>query len=204
MARELCAQCNRPLSACWCHCRLLIDNQVEVGILQHPTEQKQVKSTVPLLLSCLQKQFAWVGEQIENTQLLAETDISLQEWLDNPKKTYLLYPATEDENITVVEAKQLQEPAQQLQVLVLDGTWRKTFKMLQLNPVLQRLPRISIRAQQVSQYSIRKQKDEGSLSTIEAVGQLLTEVENQPEITEKLNQAFICFQEAVFPYIKKS
>lgn len=76
--------------------------------------------------------------------------------------------------------------------------------MLQLNSDLQKLPRIRIQPTQASQYWIRKQKGEMSLSTIEAVGQLLTEVEQKPEIQTALQQAFVCFQKAIFTYQNKS
>lgn len=200
MARQVCEQCQRPLNTCWCHCCVSIENQVEIGIFQHPSEQKQVKSTVPLLLSCLQNQAAWVGEKIGDAQPLAGTTVSLQQWLANPKTTYLLYPAVGDEQIDVVNAQQVGVAKQAIQVLVLDGTWRKTYKLLQLNPELQALPRIAITPQQASQYKIRKQKNAKSLSTIEAVAQLLTEFGAEPQTAEQLNNAFECFQNTVFSY----
>jgi DTW domain-containing protein YfiP len=55
-----------------------------------------------------------------------------------------------------------------LRVIVLDGTWRKSRKMLYLNPSLQKLPRLGLQTTPSSQYRIRKAHRDDQLSTLEA------------------------------------
>ncbi|BBP46601.1 hypothetical protein THMIRHAS_19740 [Thiosulfatimonas sediminis] len=112
----------------------------------------------------------------------------------------MLYPTTENDLVEVATVATLAEQPQPIQILVLDGTWRKTYKLLQLNPRLAELPRIQLAPQQASKYRIRKQKNALSLSTLEAVGQLLTQLEKAPQIAEDLERAFDCFQSAIFSY----
>ena len=60
-------------------------------------------------------------------------------------------------------------------------SWKKTRKMLYLNPELAALPRIMLQPQQPSEYRIRKQKNAQSLSTLEAVMALLSELEQSSQ-----------------------
>jgi DTW domain-containing protein YfiP len=55
-----------------------------------------------------------------------------------------------------------------VRLVVLDGTWRKSRKLLHCNPVLQALPRVALTQVPVSAYRIRKAHAPHQLSTIEA------------------------------------
>jgi DTW domain-containing protein YfiP len=66
-----------------------------------------------------------------------------------------------------LDVAQLKDPAR-VQLVVLDGTWRKSRKMLHLNPLLRRLPRLSLEDVPASNYLIRKAHKVGQLSTLEA------------------------------------
>lgn len=204
MARTICQGCVRPVNACWCHCSREVANRIEIGILQHPDEAKQAKSTVPLLVKSLNSVQLWKGETVSEarvcTESLNKSASELEQWLDNGKATYLLYPKTEADapTLPVVAAESLRPNLQNSQILVLDGTWRKTYKMLMLNPQLQCLPRIRVEPRNASQYFIRKQKNSDSLSTLEAVGELLAQLQEDNAIRSELNEAFDCFQKSVF------
>jgi DTW domain-containing protein YfiP len=65
----------------------------------------------------------------------------------------------------------------QLVVFLLDATWSGARKMLRLSPSLQRLPRIMFTPSAPSRYIIKQQPQEGCLSTLEAVHELLTVLE---------------------------
>ena len=135
----------------------------------------------------LQNCSLWVGESLKELP-------QLNAWLLDDKPVYLLYPSTDQEKqVQLVSAVTLaQKKTANFKVLVLDGTWRKTFKMMQLNPSLRKLPRVKIAPQGPSRYKIRKQKNAQSLSTIEAIVSLLAEVEND---TAKYNPALQAFEE---------
>ena len=64
-----------------------------------------------------------------------------------------------------------------LVVFLLDATWSGARKMLRLSPSLQRLPRIMFTPSAPSRYIIKQQPQEGCLSTLEAVHELLLVLE---------------------------
>ncbi|WP_127470191.1 tRNA-uridine aminocarboxypropyltransferase [Thiomicrorhabdus aquaedulcis] len=198
MSRIICLQCQRPQSVCVCDWITPIANVVEVGVFQHPTEAMQVKGTAKLVALSLSQVQLWVGERLSDVP-------ELEAWLDcaqqQHKTVLLLYPPTETSVETPSQPTQpliniadlcglTQAQLSQLCVLVLDGTWRKTHKMLCLNPRLAALTRLQIEPNTPSNYRIRKQKNAQSLSTVEAVVQVLSTLENAPQRYTPLLQAF--------------
>lgn len=126
------------------------------------------------------------------------TEQQVEAFLRN-KHNVLLYPHTDDFEGTQVSVADVQSHASNLpiQLIVLDGTWKKARKILYLNPVLASLPRLAMTAEWTSNYQIRKQKNAQSFSTIEAVGLALSQLEQdsvkyQPlfSLLEALNQQF--------------
>ena len=83
----------------------------------------------------------------------------------------------------------LRDPSR-LRLIVLDGTWRKSRKMLHLNPLLQHLPRLTLHDAPASRYWIRKAHRSDQLSTLEATCIALTQVEGNPERFQPLLNAF--------------
>lgn len=63
-----------------------------------------------------------------------------------------------------------------VRLVVLDGTWRKSRKMLHLNPVLAALPRLALRQMPPSHYHIRKAHRPDQLSSFEAAAYALAGV----------------------------
>jgi DTW domain-containing protein YfiP len=78
----------------------------------------------------------------------------------------------------------------QLRLVVLDGTWRKSRKMLHLNPLLQQLPRLSLKDMAASHYVIRKAHRPDQLSTLEATCAALSQLEQNTERFAPLLAAF--------------
>ena len=70
----------------------------------------------------------------------------------------------------------LDEPSN-LRLIVLDGTWRKSRKMLYLNPALQCLPRLALRDPPASRYRIRRAHRPEQLSTLEATCAALAQLD---------------------------
>jgi DTW domain-containing protein YfiP len=77
-----------------------------------------------------------------------------------------------------------------LRLIVLDGTWRKSRKMLYLNPLLQKLPRLPLRDTPPSQYRIRKAHKPDQLSTLEATCYALMQLEGNNEKYTALLEGF--------------
>ena len=186
MARKVCSQCHRPQKVCICDFITAIDNRVEIGVFQHPTEAGQIKGTAIIAELALKKSKRWVGETLDDAP-------ELQQWLKSGDKVFLLYPPTEGQQTKVNSVNDLHNMYQQqmpFKILVLDGTWRKTYKMMQLNPELMVLPRVVLNPQTPSAYKVRKQKNEQSLSTVEAIVELLSEIESDRDKYQPVLAAF--------------
>ena len=119
-----------------------------------------------------------------------------------PKYTMLLYPLTPIVGQTPplgLDPYQLKNPSR-VRLVVIDATWRKSRKILHLNPVLQRLPRMTLDAVPESRYAIRKAHKPGQLSTLEATCAALSQLGANPTAIKSLLTAFDGFvaQQAQF------
>jgi len=175
--RSLCDKCCRPARNCICALIQVISNQVEILILQHPDETTNAKNTAGLLHLSLKNSQIRIGESF------AEND--LHSWLfTDQKQPLLLYPEiVEYKALGLAVPQQLLTlelfTADQLRLVVIDATWRKSRKMLYLNRALQCLPRLTLSETPASLYSIRKAHSENQLSTLEASCYALQQLEQQ-------------------------
>ena len=86
---------------------------------------------------------------------------------------------------------------------VLDGTWRKSRKMLYRNPELQQLPRLSLQDMPASHYLIRKAHRPDQLSTLEATCAALAQLEGSAEQFQPLLTAFDGFVAQQLGYLAR-
>ncbi len=192
-----CTRCTRALKACLCEYIVPLENRTPLYILQHPNEVAHPKGTAALLAASLQQSEIRVGEEFSG-------DMWLNDLLADPSlRCYLLWP--DEESISPAELREKMASvslgATAVAFILLDGTWRKAFRMLQSNPALARLPRIGLGAI-AGQYAIRKKPFPEALSTIEAGYHLLSQWEGEPEryaplltLFERLNTQWQAFAE---------
>ncbi len=161
MKRPICPRCVRPQSTCICSWARPTDNVHQVLILQHPLEEKNTKNSVALLTLSLARCRVVVGEQFDPQELAAllvsPWEMSAEHGQAQP---VLLYPGEQ------VPKLSLSSPA--IRLVVLDATWRKSRKMLYLNPQLALLPRLSLESLSPSRYVIRKAQRPEQRSSLEA------------------------------------
>lgn len=185
--RAFCCRCNKALCACICGSICALDNQHFLHILQHPSEQKKAIGTARILdlsLSCVK---LTVGDYFE------PSDFDL-------KNTFLLFPGEQASSVKSLKAQQKID--NKTQFILLDGSWKKAYKILMNNPFLQRLPKVMINVENNSDYRIRKSPREDGLSTVEAGYYLLSDLENDREKFIPLLDTFqkmIDFQIASMP-----
>ncbi|MFZ6688345.1 tRNA-uridine aminocarboxypropyltransferase [Undibacterium sp. SXout11W] len=200
-SRLICPQCQRPLTNCICHWVKPIANQAEVLILQHPLEVSNAKGSVRLLDLCLQSSQIIIGERFAAGELLRALHAPP---LCNPGsealQPVLLYPDTDESqaiDLITTAAPQFEESPDPdgVRLVILDATWRKSRKMLYLNPVLQTLPRLSLTAMPASHYRIRKAHKPDQLSSLEASTYALMRLESDEEKYLPLLEAFDGFVE---------
>lgn len=191
--RAQCAQCLRPQTTCICTWIRAIAPQVEVVILQHPLEVHNAKGSARLLHLSLQHSVLVTGEQFVEPELHA---LLYGASAAEPRQPLLLYPdLPSTPGVSSVAAEDAGSRwrallPSQLRLIVLDATWRKSRKMLHLNPLLQALPRLPLRDPPPSQYRIRKAHRPDQLSTLEATCHALAQLEQDPVQYQPLLQAF--------------
>jgi DTW domain-containing protein YfiP len=155
-----------------------------VLILQHPMEVHHAKNSAGLLHLSLSTSRVLVGEVFDESAVCAT--------LQARPYTLLLYPPTDFPGHTAPaapDAAQLTNPAL-VRLVVLDATWRKSRKMLHLNPWLQRLARLSLDESKVSRYSIRKAHKPAQCATLEATCAALAQLQGDSAPYAPLLQAF--------------
>jgi DTW domain-containing protein YfiP len=192
----MCPTCLRPQRTCICHWIAPTAHAVEVLVLQHPLEVPQAKGSARLLCLSLPHSRIVVGEAFTQPP-----------WPADGKHTLLLYPDTPQDTAAdlspppALPAAWLQHPVH-LRLVVLDGTWRKSRKMLYSSPPLQQLPRLALRGLPPSHYRIRKAHLPDQLSTLEATCAALAQLEGDAERFAPLLAAFDGFvaQQAALIY----
>ncbi len=171
--------------------------------MQHPLEVMHAKGSARLLHLSLPHSHMLTGEVFDMPACLA--------WMDaqdaiaggctpgHSRHDLLLYPGTGAAQFPAGLLAPALGPdllpdllwlPSQLRLIVLDGTWRKSRKMLCLNPALQQLPRLSLAPLQASRYLIRQAHRPGQLSTLEATCAALAQLEGDGDRFEPLLKAF--------------
>jgi len=194
--RLACSHCLRPQRTCICRWRTPIAHATEVLILQHPLEARHAKGSARLLHLSLPNSRLLVGEVFDEQQL--QTLLHAPFTLGAQRKyPILLYPDTPDgaDMTQVIPVDAARAEPGGLRLVVLDGTWRKSRKMLYVNPLLQSLPRLALRDATASQYLIRKAHGAHQLSTLEATCYALMQLEKNNARYAPLLNAFNGFVE---------
>ncbi len=176
--RKTCPRCLRPQITCICDLVKAVDSHTELLILQHPLEQKQAKGSARLLHLCLPQ-----------SQLVVSEVFDLDSLLTTDKNNILLYPPSEEPNAPEAVNPSSLTPAQ-TRLIVLDGTWRKSRKLLHLNPALANLPRLQLNELPQSRYHIRKAQQDHQLSTLEAACLALGQIDQSPNTYNPILDAF--------------
>lgn len=167
---------------------------VEVLILQHPLEVDNAKGTARLLHLSLPRSRLVVGEQWEPAAL---AQLLTEPWHAEQPTPHpvLLYPETANAAaLQLPPTPAWNAPAPRaphnLRLVVLDGTWRKSRKMLYLNAPLQQLARLPLHDLPASRYRIRKAHAPDQLSTLEATCAALAQLAGGEDPFAALMAAF--------------
>ncbi|QYK01212.1 tRNA-uridine aminocarboxypropyltransferase [Shewanella psychrotolerans] len=171
MKRLNCPHCQYPINACLCASIRPLSTSVELIVLQDPSEVKHAKNSVKLMKAVMKDLRVVVGETTEDF-------MSLRAYLDEQTKPiFVLYPS--EVSLSVGELS----PPKEAILLLLDGTWRKAFKLLKLNPWLNQYPAVHLDLDSPSHYTIRKAKRSDSLSTLEAAAMAISIIEPSCDVS---------------------
>lgn len=170
--RSVCPRCERPAATCLCATLPApIAHRTGLLILQHPAEAGHAKNTTAFLTLGLQAARLRRGEAFDAA--VAEPG------------AVLLYPGESGAPF----------PADVAQLILLDGNWRQSRRLLAANAWLAALPRLALPSRP-SRYALRRAHRPGQLSTLEAGLHALALLEGGPERFEPLWSAFDAFVHA--------
>lgn len=174
-ARPMCWRCRWPRELCWCGRIQPMATRTRFVLLMHPKEARHVKANTGRFTHlCLENSQLWVGDDFNGhagvAALLADPGLL----------PVLLYPSGTPVRVgegPLSPASLAGPPERSLCVFVLDATWSCSRSMYRLNPWLRQLPHLGISPGGPSRYRIKRQPGAQCLSTLEAVHEVLLDLE---------------------------
>lgn len=193
---ELCPHCLKPLALCVCDFAEPIDNRIRVVILQHPQEQDKLLGTARLALRHLARGDLRIGLSWPSLAKAVGREV-------DPKKWAILYLGPADGNLPAGQevvlfeggGRPVEDQTRALRglegIIVLDGSWSQAKTLWWRNPWVLKARRAVIVPNTPSLYGkLRKEPRREGLSTLEAVGFLLSRLEKKPDIEKTMISTF--------------
>ncbi|NLS13876.1 DTW domain-containing protein [Vibrio sp. SM6] len=188
-----CDQCGKARKACLCASIRRIPSDSDVIILQHSSEVHRALGTARILALSLERCTLLVGEDFSQCDALNAL-IN-----DEHYQCCVLFPSEQAHRVNNENTwRDVNKP---LRIIILDGTWKKAYKMWQLATNLHHLTMIQLPLDLIGNYRIRKAPTANSLSTVEAGFHLLRLIEPQRDFSPLMDafDAMIAYQIAQMP-----
>ena len=203
--REICPGCERPKQkGCICHSfpkekyRLKFTNII---MIQHKNEQKRPMATEPILRKIVDDSEGAYQLVVCKYFREKQNQELCRRLRENYEDTYVLFPTEKSEDWHIPDDSEACNEAVQekttpntckrksrTNLVVIDGTWRQARSIYAKSDLLNSLKtcKISQSRRKKSEYLIRTQPTESSLSTIEAVGLALNYLGEDKSLYESL------------------
>lgn len=176
-----CFKCFKPMSACLCKYTEELDTGIKFIFLMHPKEfKKQRTGTGNLSHITLKDSEIIVGLDYANNQRLSQL-------LNDPQYfPVMMYPG---EEAWTAKREGFKETVgnKKLLVLILDATWFCSKKMIEHNPFLLDLPRVSFYGDYRSIFTFKREPRPEYISTIECCYYLIKELQTVDMVNKELN-----------------
>jgi DTW domain-containing protein YfiP len=188
-----CSQCGKSRKACICPWIVPLESGVELIILQHRSEEHRPLGTARILKLSMENCTCLIGEDFSEDETLNRL------LSDSDYEHVILYPS--EQSVCLSELVEDEGIKKKIRLILLDGTWKKAYKMWQLSSNLHSLPTVKLPENLQGSYTIRKAPTVNSLSTVEAGFHALSLLEPQNDFTPLLNvfEKMIEFQIAQMP-----
>lgn len=172
--RLKCSGCERPLSACWCAFVRPVSTPHRILVLQHPREARAAFGTVRILRQAISEVTIRVGINFT-------LDAAVAEALSYPThQPVLLFPRRD------AAPREMVVGIVPLTLVVIDGTWTQARSIMRVNRWLLDLPHYQLEPTRRSIYSLRSQPQAEYLSSLEAVAEVLSILQGDPDIHHSL------------------
>ena len=183
---ERCFKCFKPKSVCLCRFARELDTGVKFVFLMHPKEFRRTRTgTGYLAHSCLVGSEIIVGQDFSANQ-------RLNQLLQDPEYLpFLMYPG--EDAINVIDGKaegkleELVKGGKKLLILILDATWFCAKKLIEKNPFLLDLPKLSFKGDYRSIFTFKREPRPEYISTIECCYYFIKEMQEAGLITKELD-----------------
>ncbi|MBK4997175.1 DTW domain-containing protein [Pseudomonas sp. S37] len=163
---ERCADCRVIATHCLCAWKPRVQADSGVCLLMHDTEPLKPTNTGWLIADLIEDTFAfgWLRTSVDE-RLLA--------LLDDPHwQPYIVFPGEFVAQERVV-SEVVREPGKRPLFILLDATWTEARKMFRKSPYLDRFPVLSLQAEQMSRYRLRRSKRDDHFCTAEVAAMCL-------------------------------
>lgn len=184
---ERCFKCFKPKSVCLCKYGKNLDTGIKFVFLMHPKEfRRQRTGTGYLSHLCLKDSEVIVGLDFLQNKRLSQL-------LANPQYfPVLMYPGQD-----AITAKSIGQKLnskggagnydKKLLILILDATWFCSKKMLQHNPFLLELPKLSFEESYQSIFTFKREPSPECISTIECCYYIIKEFQAEGFVDKALD-----------------
>jgi len=164
--RERCAGCRLLPSHCMCAIRPSVATRAGVCLIMADIEPLKPTNTGWLVADVVADTFAFGWAR-------TEVDPALLALLNDPQwQPYVVFPGQYAEPERVVPS--VEQPAAKRPLFILfDATWAEARKMFRRSPYLDRLPVLSLRPEQITQYKLRNSGRDDHFCTSEVAAMCL-------------------------------
>ena len=158
--RQVCYQCHRPKSTCYCAYITPIETKTRFIILMHPKEFNRTKNGTG----------HFTNLSLTNCEIHMGIDFSkhktINKTLNNPNNNcYVIYPSEQSINLNETNIK---EKKQNTVLFLIDATWASSRTILAKSPNLDSLKKVSFTHTKSSAFQFKRQPKEYCLSTMES------------------------------------
>ena len=174
-----CAHCRVQHSHCLCALRPDIETNAGMCLLMADIEPLKPTNTGWLIADVVADTFAfsWARTQVDKGLIALRAD---PQW-----EPMVVFPAEFVDAHRVITEVAVQ-PGKRPLFILLDGTWAESCKMCRKSPYLDQLPVLSMKAEAVSRYRLRRAKNEGHLCTSQ-VGAMCLALAGEKRAAETLD-----------------
>ncbi|MGN6308575.1 MAG: tRNA-uridine aminocarboxypropyltransferase [Xanthobacteraceae bacterium] len=192
-----CEHCRKPQPLCICDSVEPVENRLSLLILQHPQEQDRALGTARLAALHFEDAAVKVGLSWPSLNKLLGQQVDPSRWAVLYLGSAKAADFTADRVVVALDRKGDMADDQRgilrdiEGVIVLDGTWSQAKALWWRNAWMLKCQRVILNPPRPSRYGkLRREPRRDGLSTIEAAGMLIADLEKRPDIEAALNASF--------------
>jgi DTW domain-containing protein YfiP len=165
--KDPCPECFLNRTLCVCAFIPHLDLKTKITLVVHAKELKRTTNTGRLAMKSLVNSEMRIRGQ--GTEALDLSDL-----LTDQYRTFLFYPSEEAVDLT---AELVAADPRPIQLIVPDGNWRQASKVHYRHHELKNVPRVMIKAPNMSPLHMRVENTEEGMATLQAIAEALGVIE---------------------------